>query len=547
MSESVQDVCAIAGQLASALKIRWFEQEIYEYLPDTGVHERRSLAWLQSKVLGCLIRDYDNLEVTSALVNNVCALLKGLSFTAEGMTPPFWIDSRTPANALLVQNGILRLDRGCPEGAWTLEPFDRTLFEVAALPYPYDPSATCPRWIDFLTWMVGGDRGIVEMIRQFTATAFIVPRLKLERFLWLVGGGRNGKSTAYSVLRYVLGDKATSALGLNAFSGAHNFRLAPILHRRANFCADASIGRRDDMAALNAFVSGDPIAINRKFREHVVIEPTTILFFASNADPLINDPSDAFWRRLLLVRCDQKLDDNEVDPTLVLNLKAEASGILNWLLAAIPEVLQAKAIAIPEKVKRDVADLQAQVNGFRIFAATELEAAESRWCVRADELTAEFNNWARQHNVEVVKGKEIAREMRRMFNSRDTRRRKGEGGKRVLLWRGVRWRTDSSDPADSGDSDLLVSSRHFHVTPSPPWERSDRDAERCAYPFTVGCQSHDERVSSVVVGTGGVIATADEVPDAPSTIVEDSDDISDLLRGLDEDDVAQVQATGGGR
>lgn len=449
-NDSKPDQCGLAVLLSVMLRLRHFEQELYTYNPDTGAHEKRSSAWLQAAVLETLRRDFSDTRITTPLLNSLCSLVRSLAFTADGLTPPFWIESRQPANVLLMSNGMLRLDHGCRDGHWKLEPFDQNLFDVAANPYRYEPGATCPRWLEFLTWMVGGDRAVVEMIRQFTATAFIVPRLKLERFLWLVGGGRNGKSTAYSVLRYVLGEKATSALGLNAFSGAHNFRLAPILHRRANFCADASVDRRADMAALNAFVSGDPIAVNRKFREHIVIEPTTVLFFASNADPLVADPSDAFWRRLLLVRCEQKLSDNEVDPTLVNDLKAEAPGILNWLLEAIPRLIEAKAIDIPAKVRQDVAELQSQVNGFRIFAAEEIDAGGPECFISREELMQEFERWSNRNHMRRDDVVTVTSEMNRLFGSKLHRRRKGPRGTRVKGFSCVRWRPETTPDGDPG-------------------------------------------------------------------------------------------------
>jgi putative DNA primase/helicase len=544
MSDEGFDQRMLADTLASTLQLRWLEQEIYEYLPDTGIHDRRSSAWLQAKVLNRLSSDFEGLSVTSALVNNVCSLVKGLSFTSEGIPPPFWISSRTPANVLVLRNGILRLDLGCSGGAWKLDPFDPNLFEVAALPYAYDPKATCPLWIEKLTWTAGGDRGIVEMIRQFTATALIVPRLKLEKFLWLVGGGRNGKSTVFGALRNVLGDKSTSALGLNAFSGAHNFRLAPILHRRANFCADASVDRRADVASLNAFVSGDPIALNRKYREHVVVEPSTVLFFASNADPLVSDPSDAFWRRLLLVRCDQKLRDDEVDPTLIDDLKAEAPGILNWLLEAIPGIIKAKAIDVPEKVRRDVAELKAQVNGFRIFAAEELEAAGPESCVTRDELMAEFEMWATRNHLRKDDLVVVRQEMKRIFGSALHRRRKGDGGKRVPVWSGVRWQIDKPADTDPKDSDVVVSSKRSPGEPPPMTVRRHAAVVRGGYSGVTACHSPAETVSRGAAGSNtGDSSDGDDSTGSDS----DSDDITELMRFVDSPEEADTQTTGGGR
>ena len=51
------------------------------------------------------------------------------------------------------------------------------------------------------------------------------------------------------------------------------------------------------------------MTVDRKFRDRVTVEPNVACFFASNQPPLFDDASDAWWRRLLLVRCDRRPDE----------------------------------------------------------------------------------------------------------------------------------------------------------------------------------------------------------------------------------------------
>ena len=75
----------------------------------------------------------------------------------------------------------------------------------------------------------------------------------------------------------------------------------------------------------------------------MTVEPTVACFFASNQEPLFDDAADAWWRRLLLVRCDRRPDEAAVNPGLIDELKAEAPGILNWMLAAVPNCCSGSA------------------------------------------------------------------------------------------------------------------------------------------------------------------------------------------------------------
>ena len=219
-------------------------------------------------------------------------------------------------------------------------------------------------------------------------------RLRLERILWLCGPGRNGKSTFLKIARYAIGESATSAVGLEAFSGGENFRLWPTLNKLANFCNDAHVRKTSNPASLNSFVSGDPFTVNRKFREQLTVEPATVCFFASNPMPLYSDASDAFWRRLLLFHCRQRLTDEQADPGLVDDLKAEAPGILNWMLAAIPHLLAQRRFDVPESVRENVEALKSEVNAARQFIREKIQAGDAQrdWIVR-DQLMGMFHAW----------------------------------------------------------------------------------------------------------------------------------------------------------
>lgn len=128
---------------------------------------------------------------------------------------------------------------------------------------------------------------------------------------------------------------------------------------------------------INAWVSGDTFTINRKFREQLTVEPATALFFGSNTLPVFADVSDAWWRRMLLIRCRQK--PTAVDASLKDRLLAEAPGILPWVLAELPGLIARKAFEIPESVEANVAGCQAQVNSARLFLSEKVGESDGQF------------------------------------------------------------------------------------------------------------------------------------------------------------------------
>ena len=62
-------------------------------------------------------------------------------------------------------------------------------------------------------------------------------------------------------------------------------------------------------------------------------EPTHKLMLAVNHKPGVNDASDSFWDRVVLIPFDVRVEDHQVDPKLLDKLTLELPGIVNWAMA----------------------------------------------------------------------------------------------------------------------------------------------------------------------------------------------------------------------
>lgn len=457
----------MAEQFLISHRLVAYQEDVYAYNPATGLYERAERAWLAHAVTQFLTEEIGSALVGSDYVADVGRSVRDLAYLDGNRQPPFRLDRADQADVIVAANGVVDLAPLITGGAPALGPHTPDLLAVAGVPYPYDPAAGCPQWLEFLDWMLGGNAGEVELIRQFTAWVFVARRLKLERVLWFCGPGGNGKSTAMRVLRYVIGDAATSAVGLEAFSGGEHFKLWPALHKLANFACDADVRRKASVAGLNSFVSGDPFTVNRKFREQLTVEPTTVCFFASNTAPLLPDASDAWWRRVLLIACNRRPAEGDVDPHLLDRLKAEAPGILNWALAAVPGLLARGRFDIPDSVRANVAALKLQVNAARMFLAEKVEAgsADNDFIAR-DQLMAVFEGWCRDNGYREDDLSVVKEEVRRTFGAELTRLRRGgpteRGRERVRGWAGVRWREDEELQPPRPLSELFRHQREQH-------------------------------------------------------------------------------------
>jgi len=402
----------LAETFVSRSHVAWFAEDVYVFNYASGVYEKKSREWLEHVVLLFLKESVGAQNVSAALVTGVCRAIKNSVYLDEHHHPPLWIATQKRADVFVTGNGIVSIEAIANGTSPVLRPHTPDLFAVCGVPYKFDFAAQCPKWLEFVRWMVAGNEGEVRLIQQFCAWVFIAIWLKLEKILWLCGPGGNGKSTFLLIIRWVLGEGATSAVGLDAFQGGSTFRLWPTVYRLANFCLDAVVKKKSDVATLNSFVSGDCFTINRKFREQLTIEPSTVCFFASNQLPLLDDPSDAFWRRLLLIRCEQRLSEEQINPTLISELKKEAPGILNWMLAALPGLMERRRFEIPESVRRNVENLKAEVNSVRQFLNEKVEAGDRLDFMSRDRFMEAYGQWCRLNLVKEEAFDVVKQEMR---------------------------------------------------------------------------------------------------------------------------------------
>ncbi len=425
------------------IEVVCYAEDVYEYA--RGLWTRRSEQWLCNKVQR-LAKRYE-LAYTWRDIEGVAKLVQTSAYLDESVQPPFWRSSGKNADVIVTANCILELD---VRGWVKCRSHDSDLFALAGVPFLYNPTAACPDWEAFVLWMVGGDEEQARLLQQFCAWSLIIPRLPLEYMLWMVGSGNNGKSTFLKIVNYVLGEDSTTALKIDAFSGASDFRLWPVLHKLAVFCAEADPDKLRSVANLNSFVSHDPISVNRKMQKQVTVRPYTACFFASNQLPIVDDASDAFWRRLLLIKCEQK--PSEPDPTLEDRLKTEASGILNWLLEPIPLLIHQKRFDVPLVVRQNVAGCHAEVNAARQFISEKLERGDEKDFIPGDQLLGLFAAWCSVNGYRQEKLPVLKAEMLRCLGSEYARVRRGL--KRGRYWLRVRWQEDEKPPKQLNVTDL---------------------------------------------------------------------------------------------
>ena len=320
--------------------LRYFRDEFYGWNGQTW--QRMDDKELKARVTRHVQQAF-RIAITETLIGNVMANLKGQTLLHAGhFQIPFWIESESPLVTrtpplVVFQNGIVDIDEGEPyEDGWAaprLYEHDPRCFSTVALPYAYDSAATCPLWEQTLAEifpLACDDDNRTAVLQEFMGLTLFPNQMRHEKFLITVGHGANGKSTILRVWERMLGPQNVTHVPLDALGG--EFRLHEMMGKLANIASDMKRMDKMEEGRLKELVSGEPLQVNRKFKNPVTMVPTARLIFACNELPPINDRSDGIWRRMIAMPFNVQFSEAERDLDRSARLMDELPGIFNWAL-----------------------------------------------------------------------------------------------------------------------------------------------------------------------------------------------------------------------
>lgn len=318
---------------------------------------------------------------------------------------------------LTVGNGTLELSTG------KLREARRDDLITRATDVLYEPSATAPRWRQFLNEVFGGDAEIIGYVQRAVGYS-LTGNTREQCFFLLCGSGANGKTTFLETIVKLLGTHASTA-GFSTFLVQHNQGgprndVAALCSARFVKAAEAEHKASMDEAIMKQLTGEDTISARFLFKEGFEYRPQFKIWLATNHKPSIWETSDAIWRRIKLIEFNHQFAGPRADLALRGKLEAELPGILAW---AVQGCLEWKKIGLkePQRVSRatlgyrqesdqigrfikDRCDLQPD----RRTPAKQLYEDYVEWCGRNHETPVANNQFAGKLAERGVERKRVA-------------------------------------------------------------------------------------------------------------------------------------------
>lgn len=222
-----------------------------------------------------------------------------------------------------------------PEGVKSHSPFPRC---YTRLPYDYNPTAQCPRFLKFINEFCSDHTDRVDLIRAFMRCC-IESNTFVQKFVEFVGEGKTGKSTLQTILTALVGLENTVITTLRDLN-QNIFEASNLQHKKLIVVSDTEyyVGS----VSVLKMITGNDFIIGRKKHVqegyNILIEGMVAIF--GNYPMYPRDATTGFLRRLILFPATSVVAEGKEevlirarpDGTFTGPISQELSGIYNWVM-----------------------------------------------------------------------------------------------------------------------------------------------------------------------------------------------------------------------
>ena len=325
-----------------------------------------------------LIMDFNN-TLTPAKRDNVIRNIQALTAVEEQYL--------NPSGIFCFQDCIYDIKSDCtmshsPDFKITIE-----------LPYNFRGEHKCEMWDKFLVDVTGGDQNKINLLQEFAGYC-LMKSCHLEKALFLIGSGSNGKSVFSETIAKVFGRQNISSVSLESL--ANPVLRCNILGKFINIDSDLPRNAEKFEETFRKLTSGEPILFNEKFVPAYTAASTCKLIYCLNEFPVIDDASNAFYRRMVLVPFEVEFSDLTKDVNLKRKLEAELPGIFRWCINGHKR-LTAHGFSKCPDMDRYIHEIRVDNNPIMAFVDSQVALKATTTAITKQGLYKAFKQWSMDH------------------------------------------------------------------------------------------------------------------------------------------------------
>ena len=268
--------------------------------------------------------------------------------------PAWWINFR---------NGMLDVKER------KLRKHDPKYLAINQIPHEYDPKADEidteeSALMKFLAMSVPDKE---DQMMLFEYMGYCMTRdTGFQKFMIITGEGGTGKSQIISLIQHIVGEENCSPLSIQDLT--QRFYPSELYGKLLNACPDIKAGTLNDVSNLKKATGEDILMYERKNKDPSSFRSYAKLLFSANKIPLnMDEKSNAFYRRLLILEMNRVLKEEEKDRELLLKLKRETSYAIYLATACLGKLYAEGKFVESKNSQRQVQELYRAADSVKAF------------------------------------------------------------------------------------------------------------------------------------------------------------------------------------
>ena len=203
--------------------------------------------------------------------------------------------------------------------------------------WDYDENAYCEILDKTLDKVCCNDKQVRALLEEMIGYVLYRKNTMQSCFI-LTGEGSNGKSTILNLIKKLIGKQNYTSLDLRELE--ETFKPAELYNKLANIGDDISAKYLDNSSVFKKVVTGESFIVQRKYAQPFELECYATQIFCANELPQVNDKSDGFSRRIIIVPFNARFSKTDKDYDPFIEDKLMTNESLQYLLKLAIEGLR---------------------------------------------------------------------------------------------------------------------------------------------------------------------------------------------------------------
>ena len=262
----------------------------------------------------------------------------------------------------------------------------------------FEQDAIHVEWDRFLDRIMEGNTRMITFLQKAIGWALTGDMSEQSMFI-LFGTGANGKSTFLNVIMEIFGNYAKTTQPesfMKKRGDSISNDIARLCGTRFVITYEIDEGQRLSETLIKQITGQDVMTARFLYGEFFEFLPTFKVFMATNQSPAIRGNDFGIWRRIKIIPFPVRISYEERDLKLMDKLRAEKSGILNWMIEGCL-LWQKEGLGEPEEMRTAITEYREDmdiVSGFLGECCVTEGHTNSK--MPSGELYAAFVDWCKQ-------------------------------------------------------------------------------------------------------------------------------------------------------